>query len=105
MIQRSVRNPPSAGYARPQKPGFYVWQDRHLTFPPSMVRAGKRSAHPWRWLCTFCDPPVAGYRCRAGAWRSIIETAMPRHFFVRAQHHDWVARNRRPAKSTTDDNA
>lgn len=94
MRRRSVRNPPSAGYERPLERKFYVWQDRVISYGTRFAAERGREVHPWRWLCTMCDPPVAGFRCQKGAWEKIMTVSMPRHFLVRHYHHAWVARNR-----------
>lgn len=75
---------------RPAERKFYVWQDRSA-FPAEFADSHNMERHPWRWLCTLCDPPAGGYRTRKGAWHDIMTISMPRHFFVRAQHHKVVA--------------
>jgi hypothetical protein len=90
-VRRSWRNPPSTGYERPTVRKFYVWRDRHVRYGSSGRRHGWGES-PWRWMCTFCDPPSIGFRARAGAWQAIIGTSMPRHFEHRKSHHQWVAR-------------
>lgn len=94
MERTSWRNPPASGYKRPAERKFYVWRDRHISYGARAVDSGRRAEHPWRWLCTLCDPPSYGFRSKPGGWQAIMRTAMPRHFFVRAAHHRWVARNR-----------
>lgn len=91
MKQTSWRNPPSTGYTRPAERKFYVWQDRFITYSPRDVARGKRGKHPWRWLCTMCDPPSTGFRCRPGAHRDIMTVTLPRHMFVRRYHHKIVS--------------
>lgn len=89
--QTSFRNPPSTNYERPTERKFYVWQDRAICWSEEFARKHDRERHPWRWLCTFCDPPTAGFRTRKGAFNSIMTSSMPRHFFVRRAHHKWAA--------------
>jgi len=92
--QKTWANPPSTNYERPTERKFYVWQDRHLNYGQAFAERHGWERYPWRWLCTMCDPPVGGCRVKKGAWKKIIETSMPRHFFVRGQHHKHVAMTR-----------
>lgn len=97
--QTSQRNPPSTGYQRPTERKFYIWEDRHISYSGySSYAEGKWGPHPWRWLCTICDPPAYGFRARRGAYQRIIAQTMPRHFAVRRYHHEWAAR--RPLKGS-----
>lgn len=93
--QTSQRNPPSTGHHRPTERKFYVWQDRFIYYGGYRTyREGRWGRHPWRWMCTFCDPPAYGFRARQGAFNAIITKTMPRHFAVRHYHHEWAARRR-----------
>lgn len=89
--QRAFRNPPSTGYTRPAERKFYVWQDRRAAFDDSFAERHGWEKHPWRWLCTLCDPPTEGYRVKKGAWEKIMTVSMPRHFKVRDSHHKVMA--------------
>ncbi len=89
--QKSRRWPPSTGYERPTERRFYVWQDRRVTYALDFSRKYRWERHPWRWLCTMCDPPSEGCRVQQGAWLKIITISMPRHFAVRYAHHKHVA--------------
>lgn len=91
--RRSWANPPSTGYQRPAERRFYIWQDRRMDYRGySAYREGKWGRHPWRWLCTYCDPPASGFQARSGAFQRIISTSMPKHFERRQAHHRWAAR-------------
>lgn len=90
--QRAAVNPPSTGYTRPTDRRFYVWQDRHIYYGGYRnYREGKWGLHPWRWMCTLCDPPSYGFQARAGAYQRIITSTMPTHFQRRQAHHRWAA--------------
>jgi hypothetical protein len=93
MNQTSWANPPSTGHRKPTVRKFYIWQERHISYAgTSRYSEGRWERHPWRWLCTFCDPPAAGFRARRGAFQAIIQTSMPKHFEHRQAHHAWAAR-------------
>lgn len=92
MKQRSRRNPPSTDYQRPTVRRFYIWQDRHIVYERRFAEHRGWGQQPWRWMCTFCDPPSYGFRSRKGAWAAILNTSMPRHFRVKHYHHRRVAR-------------
>ncbi len=88
----SKRNPPSTGYQRPEERKFFIWQDRTIDYGNAAKRRGWER-HPWRWLCTMCEPPAQGFRVQKGAWQRIITVSLPHHFRTCGQHHDWVAGN------------
>jgi hypothetical protein len=58
---------------------FRIWQDPVV-------------GSVWRWQCTFCHPPVCGYRTSCDAWEKILAVSAPRHFRVKRCHHAWVRR-------------
>jgi hypothetical protein len=91
MQRTSLRNPPSTKYQRPIERKFFIWRDRSICWGKAWADDHNREERPWRWCCTFCNPPSYGFRCKKGAWQAIINTSMPRHFFVRQDHHHWVA--------------
>jgi len=88
----SVHYPPATGYERPQVRRFWIWEDRTISYRDGTARRRGWGQHPWRWCCTFCDPPAFGFRAREGAWQAIVTISMPRHFRVRYCHHQYVAR-------------
>jgi hypothetical protein len=88
---RTWSNPPSTNFQRPKERKFYVWQDRHLNYGAAAARRRGWEQHPWRWLCTLCDPPTGGMRVQKGAWERIMTVSMPCHFRVRRYHHAHVA--------------
>ena len=89
MNRRSEKYPPSTGFKKPDKPGFYVWRDPFIRYTQR-----KWARAPWRWCCTLCEPPSFGFRSMSGAWAKIIGVSMPNHFASRATHHRHVARAR-----------
>lgn len=93
--QTSRRNPPSTRYVRPTERKFYIWQDRGIRWDSAFARKRGLESRPWRWCCTLCDPPSYGYRTQKGAFQLILKVSMPRHMFVRQQHHEHVARTRK----------
>lgn len=92
MVRTSTRNPPSTGYRRPTERKFYIWQDRFIYWGKGWSRSHNRDERPWRWMCTLCEPPSYGFRCKKGAWLAIMTISMPRHFAVRHYHHEHVRR-------------
>jgi len=92
MQRTSTRNPPSTNYQRPTERKFFIWRDRCLEHDERYMQKYNLERAPWRWCCTFCDPPSYGFRSKLGAWQAIINTSMPRHFFVRHYHHQHAAR-------------
>jgi hypothetical protein len=96
MTRTVWTNPPSTGYKRPKAAKFYVWQDRLLDYSGyGAYRQGRWERHPWRWLCTYCDPPATGFVASKGAFERIMRTSKPRHFEHRRSHHRYVASYRR----------
>jgi hypothetical protein len=89
--QRTTRNPPATGYERPVERKFWIWQDRVIDYGEEFSRRHDWERHPWRWLCTLCDPPAQGFRARKGAHQAILTVSMPRHFAVRRDHHRLTA--------------
>jgi hypothetical protein len=91
MERTSTRNPPSTNYQRPKKRKFFIWRDRCISYSGDSyaVRHGWERS-PWRWCCTFCNPPTYGFRSKQGAWHAIMTISMPRHFAVRQGHHHWA---------------
>jgi hypothetical protein len=80
MKQTSHRNPPQTGYHRPTERKFYVWQDQFNSYGGYSAYAdGRWGLHPWRWMCTMCDPPAYGFRARRGAYHAIMTQVMPDH--------------------------
>lgn len=95
MEKTSARYPPSTGYHRPAERKFYVWQDTLIDYRGYSAYAdGRWGRHPWRWLCTLCEPPSYGFRARTGAQQAIVAVSLPHHMRVRRSHHEWVRRNR-----------
>lgn len=85
------RNPPQTNYQRPTERKFYIWQDRHIDYSGyGQYQHGKWGRHPWRWMCTYCEPPSTGFLASKGAFQRIIKTSMPQHFKHRRSHHRYV---------------
>lgn len=95
MERTSRRNPPATGYQRPLERKFWIWRDRSIGYDDAFARRHGWERHPWRWMCTLCDPPAYGFRSRQGAFRAILTVSMPGHFRRRRQHHEWAARRAR----------
>lgn len=85
--------PPQTKHRRPTTRKFWIWQDMTMSYAGyKSYRWGRWELHPWRWCCTFCDPPAFGMLVKRGAFERIINQSMPRHFQHREMHHRHVAR-------------
>lgn len=93
--QRTWSNPPSTNYEKPVERKFFVWQDRHIAYGPEGAEKHGWELHPWRWMCTLCEPPTRGFRSKKGAWEKIMTVSMPQHFRARKYHHAHVANRAR----------
>lgn len=95
-----MRNPHQTRYERPQTAKFWIWKDTSIRYGAWFAREHGWDTSPWRWCCTFCEPPSYGFRVKQGAYLAIINGAMPRHFERRHAHHRHVRVYRRTGPPT-----